>query len=286
MSDYVSRVPGPFRVTLQRVRVVDGQVVVDVLDNRGQNIAGVPLMVGGGGGNRFVFSPVKAPDVPTSDPISVPEDANTAELFLGYDHRLAPVVYGATQVLGLMGLVPQAPEVEEDVAHPGAFGPYDFVVSNAPDGEAVDATADVKEGPRGYVRMIMGADKSFNVFADRPIRFHVPLGGKFMVFSGVRSGMPVVMLHPTQGVINAIIDQVNRNTEQIKILMGDKITETYAAAAAAQAAFQYPEEARLLAEAARMQALVDASATIPSVGDEIGSRTVFIPPDERNPNEE
>lgn len=268
----------PVRVTVQRVSIRDGRVVLTCIHPRtGQIWSNVGVLEQGGADDMAMHFPVAEPSDPTQ-PAIVPETSGATQGWLTFDRDGAPAYQAAVPRSRKRWLVSKTPMVDEEQPHPGTYSPADFAIING-QGDVLG-------------RIIVDRNGNLSLISDNEIRIQVTSGSKVRIFSGSDSNEPVVKMTPALDALNAIIARVNLNTAQLRILSPpahayhDGLRTGYlSSASAASAVGQAAAAAAFLAQAASEQAtmveieayMAATGAGLDSVGTEIGSGTLNVP---------
>lgn len=241
----------PRRLVVQDVRVIDGRRIATVLDPKTLDVIASAVVKGWGGSpTSYVLWPVSTPDDPTGKRFAIePELSNAAEAWVEFDRDGAAYVDGVTPREQYDDLQARAPELVDGDIHPGTFGPQDLVMANGTDGDTPS-------------KVILGADRSFNVLANGSVRIQVPDGFTVRVTKDGDGGMAVVKFEPCQDAFNRVIERLNTVSAGLSALQtvtGLIVPGTGGANPVTGTSFEHVPEA--------------------DVGEEIASQTLFVPYD-------
>lgn len=256
MSSYSSRVPGPYRVVVQSVRVVDSRPVLTVLEPRtGQVWSTVTPLTSGGGLDCFSHEPIKSPDPKWSSGfVTSPEEAHATEGFLHFDWLGAPFFVGAGP-REQPDLREKSPEdLANNEPHPGWYGLDDKVQGNGYDGVRT--------------KQILARDRSYNLIAGGQVRFQIPEGFEMRIFRGSDAKMPVVKFVPMRDAHNDLVDRYNALSAKFEMLAAHVVGIGVTGGGGSPAVIVNP---------ALSTGFSYSHDEAPRAGTELASKTLYIP---------
>lgn len=266
------------RVTVQAITIRDGRVVLTCIHPRtGQIYNNVALLEQGGGDTMAIHFPVSAPTDPTR-PSVVPESSGASQGWVVFDREGAPAFSAAVPRSRKRWLVGSTPRPSESEPHPRTYSPGDFCIMNG-QGDVL-----------GHI--IVDRNGCVTIATDAELRLQVQSGKKVRIFSEDNSDEPVVVYSTTRAVLNDIIDRVNANTEQLRLVTPvavsayDALATEYDGLAATAALIPDPVSVQLNRTLAEEQRAImvqleswqeSTQLNLVEVGTEIASGTLMVP---------